>query len=197
MLTETALLSRRREDKFVLYTLKEHRLAQLEGGEISLCPPEYGGHACHDQRRTGMSHRPKSGPVISCGTARRACIQTSAYAVIIGVDDYAIGPLTSAVRDAVPFRSALLELKLVQENEVTLLTSPAQPGGGPADRATINAVTREVYDRGVRLDRFYFFFAGHGLTAWTDAARSVAETALVPSDAGSDRVDLVRRSWFL
>jgi caspase domain-containing protein len=106
----------------------------------------------------------------------------NAYAVVIGVDEYKVQPLTSAVRDALKFRAALLELELVRETDVTLLTSPPQPDGRPADRRTIMSVMRELYDRGTRLDRLYFFFAGHGLTAWTDAAHSVVETALIPAD---------------
>ena len=106
----------------------------------------------------------------------------NAYAVIIGIDEYSVSPLTSAVRDALKFRDALLELELVRETDVTLLTSPPQPDGGPADRKSVNSVMKEVYDDGTRLDRLYFYFAGHGLTAWRDAARSVAETALIPPD---------------
>jgi Caspase domain len=117
----------------------------------------------------------------------------NAYAVIIGIDDYRVSPLTSAVRDALSFRDALLELGLVHDSDVTLLTSPPHPDGGPADRRSMNDVTKELHDRGTRLDRLYWYFAGHGLTAWTDAARSVAETALVPPDVA----DLTGESYLL
>jgi Caspase domain len=108
----------------------------------------------------------------------------SAVAVIIGVDDYPQQPLTSALNDALAFRRALLELELVREEEVILLTAPAQPGGDLATRESINAVLKEVHDRGSAADRFYFYYAGHGLSAFVDAAHAVTQTALVPPDIG-------------
>ena len=112
----------------------------------------------------------------------------SAVAVIIGIDDYEIDPLTTARRDALIFRDALLALNLVADTDVVLLTSPAGDGAGVADRRTINDTLMEVYDRGADLDRLYFFFAGHGLSAYTSASRSSASTFLIPREV----VDLRR-----
>ncbi len=118
----------------------------------------------------------------------------SAVAVIIGIDDYEIDPLTTARRDALIFRDALLALNLVADTDVVLLTSPAGDGAGVADRRTINDTLMEVYDRGADLDRLYFFFAGHGLSAYTSASRSSASTFLIPRevvDLGADAFQLL------
>jgi hypothetical protein len=114
---------------------------------------------------------------------------TTSTAVIIGIDDYISQPLTSACRDAVAFRDSLLALSLVAPTDIVLLTSPARPDSSLADRQTIIRALKEVYDRGAPLDRFYFYFAGHGLTAWTGASKATVSTALVPRevvDLGSD-----------
>jgi hypothetical protein len=64
-------------------------------------------------------------PVVSRGGAaqNRAEDMTSA-AVIVGIDTYDIQPLTSAVRDAEQVRDTLLELGLVENEAVTMLTAP-------------------------------------------------------------------------
>jgi hypothetical protein len=73
---------------------------------------------------------------------------TSAVAVIIGVDAYGGQPLTSAVRDALAFRDALLQLSLVDAGSVTLLAAPAQDGGLLATRDEITAALRQPYLHG-------------------------------------------------
>src|SRR5690349_14324687 len=104
----------------------------------------------------------------------------SAIAVIIGIDDYMSQPLTTATRDAVAFRDALLGLNLVNASGVVLLTSPQQGNSGIASRGAIVAALRDVYDRAAELDRFFLYFAGHGLSACDSASRSSSSTALVP-----------------
>jgi hypothetical protein len=108
-------------------------------------------------------------------------------AIIVGVDDYAQQPLTSAVTDAHAVRDELLALKLVKPAEVTLLTSPAKNGSLPANSANIDAALQNVYDNGSSLDRLYFFFAGHGLLAPVDAARGKFHTAVLPADVADLR----------
>jgi hypothetical protein len=55
-------------------------------------------------------------------------------AVIIGIDGYAAQPLTSAVNDASDSRSTVLELRLVSDLDITLLTWPLGPlSDGRAD----------------------------------------------------------------
>lgn len=103
-------------------------------------------------------------------------------AVIIGIDDYRAWPLSSAVNDALAFRDKLVAQGLVEASAVRLLTSPAQPGGTPATSRHIARTMYEVYRDGDAIDRLFFFFAGHGVMAFVDAAMSQAHTALVPAD---------------
>jgi hypothetical protein len=104
-------------------------------------------------------------------------------AVIVGIDDYATQPLTSGVNDAMAFRRALLDLGLVDESSIYLLTSPV--GGGAAAQATKKNITDlmyDFYDEKLVYDRLVFFFAGHGLLAFCDPARSRVRNTLVPVD---------------
>src|SRR6266567_5717767 len=106
----------------------------------------------------------------------------SAIAVIVGIDDYEFQPLTTATRDAVAFRDALIDLELADAGGIVLLTSPQREDSELADRSGIVSALRDVYDRAAELDRFFFYFAGHGLSAWTSASRSSVNTALVPRE---------------
>ena len=92
-------------------------------------------------------------------------------ALIIGVDEIADRPLTSAVNDAMAFREALLELDMVAENQVTLLTTPARhPTARDATRRNIKTEIDRFYRSGEQYDRLFFFFAGHGLLRTAMAA---------------------------
>jgi hypothetical protein len=102
----------------------------------------------------------------------------AARALVVGIDAYSFQPLTSAVNDARAFANTLLELGLVTQAELTLLTAP----GTGATFDQVHKVLREVYRSGNQLDRFYFYFAGHGLLAYADAAKTQARTALVAQD---------------
>jgi hypothetical protein len=106
----------------------------------------------------------------------------SAIAVIVGVDEYAQQPLTSAVNDALAFRDELVSLGLVQPAEVRLLTAPVVEGSTLADSRNIDRALHDLYDNGATVDRLFVHFAGHGLLAPTDAARGVFQTAFVPVD---------------
>jgi len=103
-------------------------------------------------------------------------------AVIIGIDDYRAWPLSSAVNDALAFRDKLVDSGLIEARAVRLLTSPVQPGGMPATSRHIAKAMFEVYRDGDAIDRLFFFYAGHGVMAFIDAAMSQAHTALVPAD---------------
>jgi hypothetical protein len=103
----------------------------------------------------------------------------TASAVIVGVDDYAQQPLTSAIHDALAFRDELVSLVLVQPTKLRLLTSPVLKGSAVADSRNIDRTTSTT--TGDRRPPFVFF-AGHGLLAPTDAARSIFQTAFVPVD---------------
>jgi len=104
-------------------------------------------------------------------------------AVVVGVDGYRQRPLTSAVRDAETFADLLPRLGLVEASQIDLITSPPQPGGPPATSDAIVDALYEIYRQDEALDRFVFFYAGHGILAATDAAGSSSRTALVPVDA--------------
>lgn len=111
-------------------------------------------------------------------------------ALIIGVDEYADRPLTSAVNDAMAFREALLELDMVAENQVTLLTTPARhPTARDATRRNIKTEIDRFYRSGEQYDRLFFFFAGHGLLAYRDGGRAILHTAILPADVEDLRRD--------
>ena len=104
-------------------------------------------------------------------------------AVIIGIDDYAGRPLTSAVNDALAFRKCLIDHRLVAEDKIDLLTSPPHNQNAlPATAKNIRDVLYKYYVNGSDLDRFYFHFAGHGLLAYSNSAKTRMRTALLPSD---------------
>jgi hypothetical protein len=75
-------------------------------------------------------------------------------AVVIGINDYKVRPLTSAVNDARAFRKALINLDLVPEEQIVLLTSPSI--GSNQTRATSKRITDTLYEYYVKsdLDRF-------------------------------------------
>jgi hypothetical protein len=105
-------------------------------------------------------------------------------AVIVGIDNYAAQPLTSAVRDAEAMRDSLVGLGLVQPADVVLLTAPDPPVAGaelPTRKAILNALL-PFYTGARAVDRLFFAYAGHGLLAFSDAARALARTALLPVD---------------
>jgi hypothetical protein len=102
-------------------------------------------------------------------------------AVIVGIDDYANCPLSSAVNDALAFRQFLFDFDLVSVQNLKLLTSPGDPRSRPTKQALADTLY-EFYDRGDSYDRFYFFYAGHGLLAYADATRSRVRNTLVPVD---------------
>jgi hypothetical protein len=114
-------------------------------------------------------------------------------AVLVGIDAYAERPLTSAVNDVDHVHAALRELDLVAEANIVRLVSPASPGsaGLPATRRNIGAALFALYDDDAasEIERLYFFFAGHGLAAFSGATRGEARTALVPVDVTSLDLD--------
>jgi hypothetical protein len=62
-------------------------------------------------------------------------------AVVIGIDDYATQPLTSAVNDAHALSDALVAVDLVEAKDVLLLTAPPGPRPAPPTRkAILNAL---------------------------------------------------------
>jgi hypothetical protein len=97
------------------------------------------------------------------------------WAVVIGVDDYGGEgelDLSGAVRDAELFRKWVLAKRggAVPKDNLRFLTARtdrSDAGYGVPTRDTIVAAINDVIDKsGGAGEEFYFFFAGHGLTAW-------------------------------
>lgn len=106
-------------------------------------------------------------------------------AVIIGINDYPNlkHRLTSPVNDALAVRQALLDLGLVQPEDITLLTAPAQAAGDPLPTSSvISRKMRAFYTDPQSFDRLFFFYSGHGLLAFADGARTLVRNALMPVD---------------
>lgn len=104
-------------------------------------------------------------------------------ALVIGIDEYKQSPLSSAVHDALAFQKQLVDLGLVATADIALFTSPAQPGGAAANSKAISDWLYEnIYLRGDTVERFIFFYAGHGILAFSNSAQTYTRTALVPAD---------------
>src|SRR5665213_502366 len=92
-------------------------------------------------------------------------------------------PTTSAVNDAVAFRRALIDLQLVDEANIVLLTSPQiVDADGGATKSEILAHFYDAYESGDEWPRWYFYFSGHGLLASANIEGSKTRTALVAAD---------------
>lgn len=103
-------------------------------------------------------------------------------AIIVGIDNYATKPLTSAVNDAYAFRDALIARQIVNDlRNITLLTT-AQPPDKQPTRDNIVDELHNFFRNGDPLGRLIFFFAGHGILTFSDAARGRTRTVLIPTD---------------
>ena len=109
-------------------------------------------------------------------------------ALVIGVNAYAdpkIPDLRGAVSDALEMREWLCEAggAGVPEENVALLLSPADQRGANAVEATTDNIIQATWDlverSGGEGERFYFYFSGHGLSAWINNSE---ENALVAAD---------------
>lgn len=106
-------------------------------------------------------------------------------ALVVGVDDYPANRLENAVSDAVTVRATLLALGLVAEHQVKLLTSPrVSESDGEATYDEIAGELEKLYRDGEDVERFIFYFAGHGLLAFKDVGMSQPGTAILPADVG-------------
>jgi hypothetical protein len=103
-------------------------------------------------------------------------------AILVGVDAYAQQPLTSAVNDARAMRDVLVALGLVAAEDIRLLTAPADDPADLATKRNISDALRGYYTGAARADRLFFFFAGHGMTVYMDAARSRTSSVILPVD---------------
>lgn len=111
-----------------------------------------------------------------------------ARALVIGINDYAKQPLTSAVNDAVAFRRTLIDLQLVDDANIVLLTSPQTvDAAGDATKSEILAHFYDAYASGDEWPRWYFYFSGHGLLASANIEGSKKRTALVAADTTGAR----------
>jgi len=106
---------------------------------------------------------------------------SSSRALVIGINGYGRWPLESAVADARSFATMLLRVGLVASENLTLLTSPGDAEKPPSYQ-TIREEIRHLYREGEEIQRFFFYFAGHGILAFRDPAATEAVTALLPED---------------
>ncbi len=105
-----------------------------------------------------------------------------AAAVIVGIDNYVNHPLSSAVNDARAFQQALIDLNLADPGEIILLTAPLNGSREQATKGNICDTLYEFYDKGGDYQRFFFFYAGHGLLTFSDEARGLVRNTLMPVD---------------
>jgi len=112
--------------------------------------------------------------------------------LIVGIDNYAFNRLSSAVNDALKIREKLIALRLFEEDEIDLFASPRTdslvpmpPKTQPATCDMILGYFKELYRDKHPLDRFLFYFAGHGISAWSDPAQAKLCNVILPSDVVS------------
>ena len=110
------------------------------------------------------------------------------WALVVGVNDYKTPEhgLKGAVRDAVQFAEWLVRVGEVKSRNLFLHLSGTYPGAlpvkaaAPADRsAIIDGMERLLARSGSKGDRFFFYFAGHGLSSGMNAE---LQSAVLPSD---------------
>jgi hypothetical protein len=114
--------------------------------------------------------------------------QLKSAAVVIGIDNYTNQPLSSSVNDALAFQKSLLELGLVKQEDITLLVAPQGGAGDDADITKIKSALFPFYNDPSRYERLFFFFAGHGISTYTDEARNAIRPVLLAQDVQ----DLIR-----
>jgi peptidoglycan hydrolase-like protein with peptidoglycan-binding domain len=112
--------------------------------------------------------------------------------MIIGVDGYEFKPLTSAVNDALAFSKKLLSTGIFAESEVDFFLSPNAESKLELPKSVRAATADEIRDylKGLYRtklppDRFLLYFAGHGVSAWIDAAQSKLANVIIPSNVRS------------
>ena len=108
-----------------------------------------------------------------------------AHALVIGIDRYPKSEwnLTGAVRDALEFADWVVKAGGVAPENLTLLLSPVGDAKG-AKKATRKAILEAFhkYEKGGAkdADRFWFYYAGHGLAA--PGQDTAAGPLVVPAD---------------
>ena len=111
-------------------------------------------------------------------------------AIVVGVNAYANRPLTSAVNDAKAFREALIKHELVADKDIQMFTSPSEQGWPEATRKNLNDALYAFYKNGDDVDKFFFYFAGHGMLTYV---KGEMRTVLMPVDVA----DLERDAGYL
>ena len=117
------------------------------------------------------------------------------WALVVGVNDYKTPAhgLKGAVRDAVQFAEWLVRTGDVKPRNLFLHLAGKPPGPLPvkaaqaADRSSIIDGMESLLNRsGGKGDRFFFFFAGHGLSSGMNAE---LQSAVLPSDFRAAETD--------
>lgn len=101
----------------------------------------------------------------------------------VGIDKYSKNRLTSAVNDALAFKDALVQHNIVATpKDVILLRTDPETGDLDPTRDNIIDTLYSFYQNGDQLGRLIFFFAGHAILTFSDAARARTRTVLLPVD---------------
>ncbi|HEV7242175.1 MAG TPA: caspase family protein [Thermoanaerobaculia bacterium] len=108
-----------------------------------------------------------------------------AHALVIGIDRYPkpAWNLTGAVKDALEFADWVVKAGGVAPENLTLLLSPVGdvPGAKRATRKAINDAFQKYQNGAAKdADRFWFYYAGHGLAA--PGQDTAAGPLVVPAD---------------
>ncbi|MDT5271383.1 MAG: Caspase domain [Acidobacteriota bacterium] len=111
-------------------------------------------------------------------------------AVVVGVNAYPNKPLTSAINDAKAFREALIKHKLVADKDIQMFTSPSEYDWPEATRKNLNDALYAFYKNSDDVDKFFFYFAGHGMLTYV---KGEMRTVLMPVDVA----DLERDAGYL
>jgi uncharacterized caspase-like protein len=100
-------------------------------------------------------------------------------AVIVGINAYQNKPLTSAINDADAVRQALIKHQLVDATQIRMFTSPSRADSKEATKKNIKDELYDFYKNRDDVDRFFFFFAGHGILI---DVKGDLRTVLMPVD---------------
>lgn len=121
------------------------------------------------------------------------------YAVVIGVDHYkpisklGLRPLNGAINDAEAMAKWLLDNQMIPKENLSLLTSESGLSRVLVDQVnkSLIEITKKVLKQGGDANRFYFYFAGHGMGLQDNAE----ENALCMSDWDEYNGDIAALSF--
>ncbi|MBA1142532.1 caspase family protein [Mesorhizobium neociceri] len=86
----------------------------------------------------------------------------SQRAILIGVQDYDLNPLTAPAKDARDVYAALVSNKIFAPHDITTLIDDGSNADGPASKEAILAALEPLYYQEEPCDRLLVYFSGHG-----------------------------------